>query len=172
MGGYQLIRYRKLSFLDEKESIIQTVLLFGIPAIYILTIALPFDNDHSQQDANRIIDFFVSKKVAMGSPDYMIQWVYSEYESPWNITLCSYKTTVADRPPVIAGAAFLFKIPMFLWSKPLKQDTPILFFRYGRFLLCGLDSNGVGFFKVMGYPRKKERDSSSPSRIQQSVSVF
>lgn len=160
LGGlFQLCRHGRFLFLDDDESIIQTVLMLCLPIIFLLVIALPFDKDKDKDDPTapytRIIDFFVAKTPVRGSHDYIIQWIYAESDSPWSITLCPEKHTVADRPPVIGGTTFLFKTPDYFLKPSIKKLDVYYFLGMAVFCCVGWIPACWGLLRSLGIPIRK-----------------
>jgi hypothetical protein len=153
-GVYQLCRYKKLLFLDNRESIMQAILMVCVPSIFLLTIAVPL-NLPKNTDLQKILDFFEAKTPMRGSPDYLIQWLYSQNESPWNHPLCPHRTSIADRPPVIAGTTYLLKTPDWFLQTNEKKLELSFFLGIAIFCCVGwipafwaiLRSQGVSFRK-------------------------
>ncbi len=155
VGLFQLYRHGKLSFLDDDESKIQTVIMLCLPIVFLLVIALPLDKDNPPPLPERIIEFFIAKTPVRGSPDYLIQNVYTYCDSPWNRVLCSYKTTVADRPPVIGGTALLFKMPDYLRTPSIKAIKICYFLGMSVFCCVGWIPACWGLLRSLGVPISK-----------------
>ena len=88
---------------------------------------------------------------AGSSWDTMIQYHYIESfkQSPFNRTLCSYLTTVSDRPPVIAGPAFLFNF----WKV---NHVSISWYTASSLFVClGWSTVFWAFFRTLGASLRK-----------------
>ncbi len=153
---YQAVKLKKILFLEDDEAKWQAALTFSLPLIFLLPIALPYASDRpAPTQDQRIIDYLIVKKASVGASDYLIQWLYGECDSPWNWTLCPYKTSVSDRPPVIGGTAFMLKTPYKAFRKPKRSVSIPQFLGTAVFCCAGWIPAVWSFLRAFNLSRKK-----------------